>query len=122
MIIFSFMPATILMAGALKMKECDAYELVFLACLVALSPFTGFLWLLGIPMGIWAIIILSKRRVRAAFELQLRKKAGLSGRLPVLRAVPQNGAVRRRAPGLLRSMWAMFFTTPPADRTEEPVP
>jgi serine/threonine protein kinase len=122
MIVFSLMPAAILMAGALKMKECEAYELVFLACLVALSPFTGFLWLLGVPIGIWAIIILAKRRVRAAFELQLRKKAGLANRQPVPRAVPQNGPVRRRAPGLLRSMWAMFFTTPPADRTEESVP
>jgi serine/threonine protein kinase len=118
MIVFSLMPATILVAGALKMKECDAYELVFLACLVALSPFTGFVWLLSLPMGIWAIIILSKRRVRAAFELQLRKKAGLPNRLWGWRAAPQNGPVRRRAPGLLRSMWAMFFTTRPGDRSQ----
>jgi predicted Ser/Thr protein kinase len=112
MVIFSLMPATILVAGALKMKECDAYELVFLACLVALSPFTGFVWLLSMPIGIWAIIILAKRRVRVAFELQLRKKAGLANWRPLPGRPAASGPFRRPRRSFLRSFWTMFFTTP----------
>src|SRR5262249_13712112 len=94
-----------------------AYELVFLACLVALSPFTGFVWLLGVPIGIWAIIILSKRRVRAAFELSLRKKAGLANWRPTPVIPAASVPFRRPRRSFLRSFWTMFFTTP-RDRSE----
>jgi tRNA A-37 threonylcarbamoyl transferase component Bud32 len=68
----SFAPAAILVAGALKMRRCESWEFAFIAALTALTPFTGLTWLLCLPMGVWALLILCKPRVRTGFAHNLK--------------------------------------------------
>jgi hypothetical protein len=53
--------------GALKMKRLRNYQTARAAAVVAMIPMVGPCCLLGIPFGIWALIVLSKPHVRDAF-------------------------------------------------------
>ncbi len=54
--------------GALKMKALKSYGTAKLAAIVALVPLVGPCCILGIPFGIWALIVLSKPHVRDSFS------------------------------------------------------
>jgi predicted Ser/Thr protein kinase len=69
----SFAPAAILIGGALKMRRCESWEFAFIAAITALTPFTGLTWLLSLPMGVWALLVLCKPRVRAGFARHLEE-------------------------------------------------
>jgi tRNA A-37 threonylcarbamoyl transferase component Bud32 len=105
----------ILLAGGLKMRRCEAYELALMAAIVAMVPLTGAAYPLSLPMGIWAAVVLAKRRVRAAFTLNLHRSSVHS-----LKTGPSSkptGRGRHGVRGFLRSVRAMFFTSRPADRS-----
>lgn len=53
--------------GALKMKGLRSYGLAMTASILALLPCCGPCGCLGIPLGIWALVVLRKPEVRAAF-------------------------------------------------------
>jgi hypothetical protein len=52
--------------AARKMRLLEAPELVFIGSILALAPL-GPGWALGLPMGIWALLVLRKPEVGAAF-------------------------------------------------------
>jgi hypothetical protein len=102
----------ILIAGAVKMRKCEAYELAFIACIIALVPVTTMAWPFTLPMGLWALLILAKKRVRAGFALNLERSGVGTTVLP-----RPTGSARRGLRGFFRSFRAMFFTSGPADRS-----
>jgi len=60
--------AVVVVIGALKMKRLENYGLAVAASIVALIPCTSPCCVLGLPFGIWALVVLSDGRVRAAFR------------------------------------------------------
>lgn len=69
---FFFSSIAIAVGGA-KMAFMESYSIArigaVLACIPPISPFVG--W--GIPIGIWALIVLRDPKVKAAFEAKARK-------------------------------------------------
>lgn len=62
------LPASILLIlGGMKMRQLHNYGLAYLAAIVALLPL-GPQWLISLPMGIWALAVLGRPEVKAAFE------------------------------------------------------
>ncbi len=53
--------------GAVKMKNLKSFGLAMTASILALIP-CGSCWLLGIPFGIWALVVLSRPDVKSAFR------------------------------------------------------
>jgi hypothetical protein len=54
--------------GAMKMKKAQSYGLALAASIVAMLDFPNCCCILGLPMGIWALIVLSDADVKAAFK------------------------------------------------------
>jgi hypothetical protein len=96
MIVLNGVLGGILIAGASAMRRCQSYELAVIASLLAVLPLTNLLFLLSLPMGIWALWVLLKPETRRAFTREMRRSASA----PVSPA-----AIRRRlawpAAGLL---------------------
>ena len=61
----AFVISILVLVAALKMKRLQAYWLAVAASIMAIiiSPAN----LIGLPIGIWALVVLSQREVRAAF-------------------------------------------------------
>jgi hypothetical protein len=58
----------LILIGALKMKKLENYGLAMVASIVAMIPCLSPCCLIGLPIGIWAVVILSKPEVKAAFR------------------------------------------------------
>ena len=54
--------------GAMKMKSLESYGLAMAASIIAMIPCFSPCCLLGLPIGIWAVVILSKPEVKSAFH------------------------------------------------------
>jgi len=54
--------------GAIKMGRLENYGLSMAAAIIALVPCTSPCCCLGLPFGIWALVVLSDPRVKAAFR------------------------------------------------------
>src|SRR5208282_5869919 len=61
-----------MVAGALKLARLASYELVMVAIILAMCPL-GYQWLLGFPMGCWALWVVTRPEVKAGFARNLRK-------------------------------------------------
>ncbi len=63
-VLVPMMLSTLIIVAALKMKRLQAYGLAISASILGIvSP----VCLIGLPIGIWALVVLSQREVRAAF-------------------------------------------------------
>jgi hypothetical protein len=51
-----------------RMANLQAYSLVVLSCFILMVPILSPCWLIGIPVGIWALVVLNKDDVKAAFR------------------------------------------------------
>jgi tRNA A-37 threonylcarbamoyl transferase component Bud32 len=99
----------LLVAGAVQMLRLRSYRLCLVAALVAVLPWSP-AWLLGLTVGIWAVIVLGRREVILAF---LREGAGA---VPGPPRDPKPGPVA----GKLQSWWRSFagyFVTMPGTRS-----
>jgi len=54
--------------GAMKMKNLENYSLAMAAAIVAVIPCISPCCLLGLPFGIWALVVLNDSSVKAAFR------------------------------------------------------
>jgi hypothetical protein len=54
--------------GAMKMKKLENYGLAMAASIIAMIPCFSPCCLLGLPIGIWAVVVLSKPEVKSAFH------------------------------------------------------
>jgi len=54
--------------GAMKMKSLENYGLAMAASIIAMIPCFSPCCLLGLPIGIWALVVLTKPDVKSAFH------------------------------------------------------
>lgn len=60
--------AVVVFLGASKMKNAESYGFAMAAAIIAMIPCVSPCCLLGLPLGIWALIVLLKPEVKAAFQ------------------------------------------------------
>jgi hypothetical protein len=68
--IFSILAITggvLIILGALKMKKVESYNSAMAASIIAMIPCVSPCCILGLPFGIWALVILSKPEIKTAF-------------------------------------------------------
>jgi hypothetical protein len=104
--------------GAVKLTRFTAYELVLVTIILAMIPWSP-AWLIGFPVGIWALRKLRQPNVQAAFLANLRRQQGLPQRpveppRPPVKKRPAAGPLRRRVGGFVKSMLSVFV---PVSRT-----
>lgn len=58
----------LILFGAIKMKRLESYGLAMTSTILAMIPCTSPCCLVGLPIGIWALVILAKPEVKAAFR------------------------------------------------------
>jgi hypothetical protein len=63
-----FLSHVLVFYGAIQMLRFRSPGIARAAAIVAVIPICSPLYVLGIPFGIWALIVLSKPEVQAAFE------------------------------------------------------
>ncbi|WP_245918841.1 hypothetical protein [Melittangium boletus] len=54
--------------GALRMKDLRSFGLAMAASIIAIIPCFGPCCCIGIPAGIWALVVINKPEVKAAFR------------------------------------------------------
>ncbi len=59
--------AALIIFASLKMKKLENYKLVMAASIVAMIPIVSSCCLIGLPAGIWALVVLRKPEVKSAF-------------------------------------------------------
>ena len=60
--------AVVVFMGASKMKNAESYGFAMAAAILAMIPCISPCCLLGLPLGIWALVVLLKPEVKAAFQ------------------------------------------------------
>lgn len=58
----------VVFSGALQMRKLRSYGLAMVASIIALVPCFSPCCLIGIPIGIWALVVLNKPEVKPYFE------------------------------------------------------
>ena len=58
----------LILAGGLKMRKFENYPLAMTASIVAMIPCISPCCIVGLPIGIWALVVLSKPEVKSAFH------------------------------------------------------
>jgi len=66
--LFTLTMSILVLVGALRMKALRSYEFAMIAALLALLPCVTSCCLIGLPFGIWAIIILRRPTVKNQFK------------------------------------------------------
>jgi hypothetical protein len=66
--IFGIVGCGIIIAGSASMLSMRYYPLGFIAAVLTMIPGTSACCLLGLPLGIWTIVVLLRPEVRAAFR------------------------------------------------------
>lgn len=59
---------TLVAVGALKMQRLESWGLALTAAILTILPCGGCCCLIGIPIGVWALVVLNKPEVKAAFR------------------------------------------------------
>ena len=65
--ILGFIASGLILFGALKMQKLRSYGWAMTASILAILPCVSPCCLVGLPIGIWALVILSKPEVKAQF-------------------------------------------------------
>ena len=60
--------AGVIMYGAIKMRSLESYSLSMVSTILAMVPCISPCCLIGVPIGIWALVILSRPEIKAAFR------------------------------------------------------
>ena len=72
---------SVMVPAALKMQRLKAYPLAIIASILAMLVFPGNV--IGLPIGIWSLIVLSRPDVRAAFGRPVRSPTARETRLGI---------------------------------------
>lgn len=67
---FSLILAPVIVYGAVKMLNGEKLGLAKTAAILAILPLSSCCFVFGVPLGIWALIVLKKPEVKAVFENQ----------------------------------------------------
>jgi predicted Ser/Thr protein kinase len=108
--LITLFPGVLMIVTAVKMKRLRAYWLAAIAGILAilLSP-AGFF--IGLPIGIWSLVVLSQREVRTAFAQHRARPAGTPEARDSegLFGAPQEAVPRLSKTALAGSIWAGPF-------------
>jgi hypothetical protein len=66
--LFTLAMSILVLVGALRMKALRSYEFSFIAALLALLPCVTSCCLIGLPFGIWAILVLRRPGIKGQFK------------------------------------------------------
>ncbi|MEY4386690.1 MAG: hypothetical protein RLY20_1973 [Verrucomicrobiota bacterium] len=66
--IIGIIMSVVIFLGAQKMKKLESYNFAMTATIIAMVPCISPCCLVGLPIGIWALVILMKPEVKAAFQ------------------------------------------------------
>jgi len=66
--ILGILSSVLVLFGGLKMKRLESYGLAMAASIIAMIPCVSPCCLIGLPIGIWSVVILAKPEVKAAFH------------------------------------------------------
>jgi hypothetical protein len=66
--IIGILVSGVILLGGLKMKNLESYGLAMTASIIAMIPCFSPCCLIGLPIGIWALVVLSKPEVKSAFH------------------------------------------------------
>ena len=58
----------LILFGATKMKKLESYGLAMTVSIIAMIPCISPCCIVGLPIGIWALVVLSKPEVKGAFH------------------------------------------------------
>lgn len=58
----------VVLYGAIQMKKLNSFGISMAAAIIALIPCLSPCYLLGIPFGIWALVVMNKPEVKQAFK------------------------------------------------------
>ena len=58
----------VVLLGAIKMKNLESYSFAMIATIIAMIPCLSPCCCLGVPIGIWSLIVLLDSNVKAAFR------------------------------------------------------
>jgi len=60
--------SALILFGSLKMKKLESYGLAMTCSIIAMIPCVSPCCIIGLPIGIWAVVVLSKPEVKGAFH------------------------------------------------------
>jgi hypothetical protein len=60
--------SVVILLGALKMRKLESHGFAMAASVIAMVPCLSPCCFLGLPIGIWAVVVLSKPEVKSAFH------------------------------------------------------
>jgi len=63
-----FLGGIFILVAGVKMKKLEAYGLAVAASIIAMIPCLSTCCIVGLPIGIWALVVLSKPEVKASFH------------------------------------------------------
>ena len=66
--IVSLIVGVIVFLGASKMRKLESYGFAMTASIIAMVPCVSPCCILGLPFGIWALVVLMNEEVKAAFR------------------------------------------------------
>ena len=66
--VFSLAMGALVLMGAMKMKNLENYSFAMASAIIAMIPCFSPCCLLGLPLGIWALVVLNDSSVKAAFR------------------------------------------------------
>lgn len=66
--IIGLIMAVVILLGALKMKKLENFSFAMTASVIAMVPCISPCCLIGLPIGIWALVMLNKPEVKSAFR------------------------------------------------------
>jgi hypothetical protein len=66
--VIAILVSGLILFGAIKMKQLENYGLAMAASIIAMIPCISPCCIIGLPIGIWAVVILSKPEVKSAFH------------------------------------------------------
>lgn len=66
--ILGFLVAPVIIYGAIQMMRGRSFNLARTAAILAVIPLTSCCFIIGIPFGIWALVVLAQPDVKALFR------------------------------------------------------
>jgi hypothetical protein len=66
--ILALVMSVVILLGALKLKKLENYTFSMIATIVAMVPCISPCCLVGLPIGIWALVVLNKPEVKSSFH------------------------------------------------------
>ena len=66
--VIALLVSVFILVGGLKMRKLENYGLAMATSILAMIPCISPCCLIGLPVGIWAVVVLSKPEVKSAFR------------------------------------------------------